>query len=219
MVCATWPSVHTDATLPWPWPCTPSCQGWAGCRQEAGPLCSTHHGVREQQGLAARGGQVLWSRAGQCLTSQDPIPPYLREMQGRPGNGSGDQPRVPVTAASISAKVWGEVKPGRVRFGNSIQRWLQQPGRAQHWGPEQRVRVQAWAWSPLEVASRRRTALSRQSLGASTKPWQGRGPPSRAPCPSVRSSPTADSPASALLVGKHPGRSRSVQDVHGSQGS
>lgn len=57
---------------------------------------------------------VPWGRAGQCRSSQSPVPPYLRETQGRPGNGSGDQPRVPVAGA--------EAKPGRVRFGggNSV---------------------------------------------------------------------------------------------------
>lgn len=75
-------------------------------------------GSGSSRGRLLRGAATLstvpWDRAGQCRSSQSPVPPYLRETQGRPRNGSGDQQRVPVAGA--------EAKPGRVRFGggNSV---------------------------------------------------------------------------------------------------
>lgn len=90
---------------------------------------------------------VPWGRAGQRLTSQDPVPPYLRETQGRPGNGSGDQSRVPVAGASISAEVG--MRPSQAGSGpvvvNSVSRSpaMASNGHSDQAEPSVRVQVQS----------------------------------------------------------------------------
>ena len=102
-------------------------RGWV----QAGGQAPLEHPTVESgssTGQLLQGAGVLsaipWGRAGQRLTSQNPVPPYLREMQGRPGNGSGNQRRVPVAGAEAgprpSQTVTGSLS---VTTSAAVQRW------------------------------------------------------------------------------------------------
>ena len=170
--------------------------GWVQAGGQAPLEHPTVESGSSAQASCSRGlSAIPWGRAGQRLTSQNPVPPYLREMQGRPGNGSGDQLRVPVAGAE------GGPKPSQTVTGSlsvttsaAVQRWpatvtVTRQGQASASGSGSRAAGacpgtgMAEAALPsclrplLKVASRRGTALSRRSLSLGTKPlpWQGRG--------------------------------------------